>query len=270
MIAPGFGAALGSGRTAALQVVADGSDAASANIALGYASAVAQGFGAERPGDAAARGAGGAPRRRTRPGRPRAARLLQPRPQEPLVLRARRPGHGPHGHDDAALGHGRSCARRRSGRWSSSSSPRSGRGSSWSASSLPFALIGLFQVLPRHRGDRLRLRRAAAGLVSRCSSASAALFLLSTLGLGLLVSTLVQNQQQAMMGAAFAADDADDLPLGPDLPDREHAARPSSSSPTPSPCATTPRSSAASSCAARGSASSGPRRWCCSAWASAS
>ena len=32
-----------------------------------------------------------------------------------------------------------------------------------------------------------------------------ALFVLSTLGLGLLVSTLVQNQQQAMMAAAFAA-----------------------------------------------------------------
>ena len=31
------------------------------------------------------------------------------------------------------------------------------------------------------------------------------LFILSTLGLGLLVSTLVQNQQQAMMGAVFAA-----------------------------------------------------------------
>ena len=31
------------------------------------------------------------------------------------------------------------------------------------------------------------------------------LFILSTLGLGLLVSTLVQNQQQAMMGAAFGA-----------------------------------------------------------------
>ncbi len=32
-----------------------------------------------------------------------------------------------------------------------------------------------------------------------------ALFILSTLGLGLFVSTLVQNQQQAMMGAVFAA-----------------------------------------------------------------
>ena len=31
------------------------------------------------------------------------------------------------------------------------------------------------------------------------------LFILSTLGLGLLVSTLVQNQQQAMMGAVFGA-----------------------------------------------------------------
>ena len=47
VLAPGFGAALAAGRTAALQVIADGSDAASANIALGYASAVAQGYGVE-------------------------------------------------------------------------------------------------------------------------------------------------------------------------------------------------------------------------------
>jgi ABC-2 type transport system permease protein len=47
VVASGFGAALGAGRTASLQVIADGSDAASANIALGYASAVAQGYAVE-------------------------------------------------------------------------------------------------------------------------------------------------------------------------------------------------------------------------------
>ena len=47
VIGPGFGAALASGRRAALQVIADGSDAASVNIALGYAGALVRGLGAE-------------------------------------------------------------------------------------------------------------------------------------------------------------------------------------------------------------------------------
>ena len=49
------------------------------------------------------------------------------------------------------------------------------------------------------------------------------LFLLNTLGLGLLVSTLVGTQQQAMMFCRVRPDGPDDLPLGPHLPDREHA-----------------------------------------------
>ena len=47
------------------------------------------------------------PAARRRPGRAGAARLLQPRPQEPLVLRAGRAGDDPDGDDDAALGDGR-------------------------------------------------------------------------------------------------------------------------------------------------------------------
>jgi ABC-2 type transport system permease protein len=47
VIAAGFGSAVASGRTGAVQVIVDGSDAASANIALGYAGAVVRGFGAE-------------------------------------------------------------------------------------------------------------------------------------------------------------------------------------------------------------------------------
>src|SRR5512147_1423766 len=42
-----FGADVVSGRTAALQVIVDGSDASSANIALGYASSLAQAYGVE-------------------------------------------------------------------------------------------------------------------------------------------------------------------------------------------------------------------------------
>ncbi len=69
---------------------------------------------------------------------------------------------------------------------------------------LPFALIGLFQMCLATAvtvfGFGVPLRGSFALLL-----ALTALFILSTLGLGLLVSTLVQNQQQAMMGATFGA-----------------------------------------------------------------
>jgi len=66
----------------------------------------------------------------------------------------------------------------------------------------PFAIIGLIQLF---------LVTAVTvfgfGVPLRCSFAElvgfSALFILSTLGLGLLISTIVQNQQQAMMGAAL-------------------------------------------------------------------
>ena len=69
---------------------------------------------------------------------------------------------------------------------------------------LPFALIGLFQMCVATAvtvfGFGVPLRGSFALLLGLT-----ALFILSTLGLGLFVSTLVQNQQQAMMGAVFAA-----------------------------------------------------------------
>jgi ABC-2 type transport system permease protein len=69
---------------------------------------------------------------------------------------------------------------------------------------LPFALIGLFQMCVATAvtvfGFGVPLRGSFVLLF--CLTG---LFILSTLGLGLFVSTLVQNQQQAMMGAVFAA-----------------------------------------------------------------
>lgn len=66
----------------------------------------------------------------------------------------------------------------------------------------PFAVIGFVQAVLVSAvtvwGFQVRLAGSFALLL-----ALTMLFVLSTLGLGLLVSTVVQNQQQAMMGAAF-------------------------------------------------------------------
>jgi ABC-2 type transport system permease protein len=68
----------------------------------------------------------------------------------------------------------------------------------------PFAIIGLVQMSLATAitvyGFGVPLRGSFLVLVGLTL-----LFVLSNLGLGLLVSTLVSNQQQAMMGAAFGA-----------------------------------------------------------------
>ena len=202
VLAPGFGAALAAGRTAALQVVADGSDAASANIALGYASAVAQGYGVEVQARRlrAARGASPAPGAGQLGVEPRVfynpdlrsrwfyvpavlamvllvmtlllsamgvVREKEIGTMEQLIVTPIRP---------------------------------------WQllvGKLAPFAIIGVIQVFlvtgVTIFGFGVPLRGSFLVLLGL-----SCLFLLSTLGLGLLISTVVQNQQQAMMGAALA------------------------------------------------------------------
>ncbi len=67
---------------------------------------------------------------------------------------------------------------------------------------LPYALIGMIDVVLVRwcRSTGSRCRCAAA---SRCCSPCSLIYLLSTLGLGLFVSTISQTQQQAMMTATF-------------------------------------------------------------------
>ena len=203
VIGPGFGDALASGRTAAVQLIADGSDAASASVALGYAGALAQGFGAEvqaarlrsAPGEALSR----------RPGQvdlvPRVfynpdlksrwfyvpavlamvlmvmtmllsamgvVREKEVGTMEQLIVTPIRP---------------------------------------WQllvGKLAPFALIGVVQVFlitgVAVFGFRVPFRGSFPLLLGLTL-----LFLLVTLGVGLLISTLVRNQQQAMMAAAFLA-----------------------------------------------------------------
>jgi ABC-2 type transport system permease protein len=203
VVAPGFGSALASGRTAALQVIVDGSDAASANVALGYAGALVQAFAAEVQ-IARLRSLAG-PGLAPRPGQidlvPRVfynpdlksrwfyvpavlamvlmvmtmllsamgvVREKEVGTMEQLIVTPIRP---------------------------------------WQlivGKLAPFALIGVVQVFLITAvavfGFRVPLRGSFPLLLGLT-----VLFLLVTLGVGLLVSTLVRTQQQAMMAAAFLA-----------------------------------------------------------------
>ena len=67
----------------------------------------------------------------------------------------------------------------------------------------PFVVIGLLDLLLIVGPGPAGLRRAPARLPRCCSSFLTLLYLLNTLGLGLLVSTMVSTQQQAMMFCAF-------------------------------------------------------------------
>jgi ABC-2 type transport system permease protein len=201
VIGQGFGAALASSRRASVQLVVDGTDASSANIALGYASAVVRDFGAAVLARRLSAGGTGLPAVGQAELVPRVfynpdlksrwfyvpavlalilmvmtmllsamgvVREKEIGTMEQLIVTPIRP---------------------------------------WQllvGKLLPFALIGLFQMCVATAvtvfGFGVPLRGSFALLF--CLTA---LFILSTLGLGLFVSTLVQNQQQAMMGAVFAA-----------------------------------------------------------------
>jgi ABC-2 type transport system permease protein len=203
VIAPEFGSRLDAGRTGAVQLIVDGSDAASANVALGYASALCRGFGAEvqekRLSSLRRHGVGGGvgqvelgPRVFYNPDLKSrwfyvpavlamvlmvmtlllsamgVVREKEIGTMEQLIVTPIRP---------------------------------------WQllvGKLAPFALFGVIQVFLVTAvavfGFGVPLRGSFALLLGLT-----VLFLLSLLGIGLLVSTLVQNQQQAMMAAVFTA-----------------------------------------------------------------
>ncbi|HUL79567.1 MAG TPA: ABC transporter permease [Vicinamibacteria bacterium] len=199
VLEPGFGAAVGSGRTAAVQLIADGSDAASANIALGYASAVAQGYAAEIQLTRL---------RTTGTGTVLPGLDLVPRVFYNPDLRSR------WFYVPAVLAmvllvmtlllSAMGVVREKEIGTMEQLIVTPIRPWQLLVGKLaPFAIIGIIQVFlvtgVTIFGFGVPLRGSFFVLLGL-----SALFLLSTLGLGLLVSTLVQNQQQAMMGAALA------------------------------------------------------------------
>jgi ABC-2 type transport system permease protein len=201
VVGAGFGERLRTGRGAALQIVTDGSDAASANVALGYASALVRQFGVERQERRLRSEPAGASRTGFVELVPRVfynpdllsrwfyvpavlamilmvmtmllsamgvVREKEIGTMEQLIVTPIRPWQ-------LLLG-----------------------------KLAPFAMIGLFQMCLATAvtifGFGVPLRGSFPLLL-----ALTMLFILSTLGLGLFVSTVVQNQQQAMMGAVFGA-----------------------------------------------------------------
>jgi ABC-2 type transport system permease protein len=198
VIGQGFGEALTSGRRAAAQIVVDGSDAASANVALGYASALISSFGAEAV----------AVTRASRPRRAGEAELV-PRVLYNPDLRSR------WYYVPAVLALILMVMTLLLSAMGVVREKEIGTLEqlivtpiqSWQlllGKLTPFAIIGIVQMSLATAvtvyGFGVPLRGSFLVLVGLTL-----LFVLSNLGLGLLVSTLVSNQQQAMMGAAFGA-----------------------------------------------------------------
>jgi ABC-2 type transport system permease protein len=202
VLARGFGSALGSGRTAALQVIADGSDASSANVALGYTMALAQGYAVEVQARRLRAGGSGSPA-------PAVGQIgLEPRVFYNPDLRSR------WFYVPAVLGlllmvmtlllSAMGVVREKEIGTMEQLIVTPIRPWQLLVGKLaPFAIIGVMQLLlvtgVTVFGFRVPLRGSFLVLASL-----SALFILASLGLGLLTSTIVRNQQQAMMGAALA------------------------------------------------------------------
>ena len=201
VIGRGFGAALAAGRPTVVQAIIDGSDAASANVALGYAGALTNGFGAEIQ----------AIRLRDQgPGTPSPGQVtLQPRVFYNPDLKSR------WFYVPAVLAmvlmvmtmmlSAMGVVREKEIGTMEQLIVTPIRPWQLLAGKLaPFAIIGVIQTFlitgVAVFGFGVPLRGSFAVLLGLTM-----LFLLSTLGIGLLISTIVQNQQQAMMAATFAA-----------------------------------------------------------------
>jgi len=198
VIAEGYGRELGAGRSAAVQILADGSDANSAGIGLGYAARVVAAESAEM----AARGRGPI-RAVAREGGivllPRVwynPELLSRWYMVPAVLAMVLTLV------TTTLSSMAIVREKELGTLEQLIVTPLGAFELVAGKLLPFAFIGITQVL-----IVMPIATHVFGVPLRGSAfllvALSALYLLTTLGLGLLMSTLARTQQQAMMGSAF-------------------------------------------------------------------
>ncbi len=197
VIAPGFGAAVAAGRTASLQIVADGTDAASSNVAIGYAGSLANEYGASL-----------AERFLRAPGAPRLGQLaLVPRVFYNPDLKSR------WFYVPAVLAMVLMLVTMMLPSMAVVREKEIGTLEQISVTPLrpwqlilgklvPFVVIGLLDTLLITGLARLVFGVPLNGSLVTLLALTL-LYILNTLGLGLLVSTLVSNQQQAMMASAF-------------------------------------------------------------------
>lgn len=203
-IPAGYGAAIGAGRVQTLQVVADGSDANSAGVSLGYAANLLALYGQELAAERAmsAGGAGGAPAgRRVGSIEPRVRVWFNPRLESrdfmipgvlALLLLAVTTNLSSMGIvREKELGTLEQLNVTPLRRWELIVGKL-----------LPYALVGIVDVVLVLTVAVLWFQVPMRGSVVLLF-AMTMIYLLSTLGLGLFVSTISSTQQQAMMTTTF-------------------------------------------------------------------
>jgi ABC-2 type transport system permease protein len=201
VIGQGFGNDLATGRPARLQAIIDGSDAASANVALGYAGALARGYGAELL-ETRLHTLGG---RAATPGQV----SLKPRVFYNPDLKSR------WFYVPAVLALVLTVGTLVLSAMGIVREKEIGTMEQLIVTPIrpwqllvgklaPFAIIGVIQTCLVTAAAVFAFRVPLRGSFFLLLGLTL-LFLLNNLGLGLLISTLVENQQQAMMGAALGA-----------------------------------------------------------------
>ena len=222
VIPRGFGDALASGRVGRLQIVADGTDSSSASVALGYAGSLVQGLAAEIQVRRMREGAGSGGAGSSAPGSAGGSMASAPASAAPAgqVRLLPRVLYNPDLRSRwfyvpavlamilmimtmllSAMGVVRE---KEIGTLEQLIVTPIRPWQLLVGKLTPFAVIGLVQMCLAAAvtvfGFGVPIRGSFLLLVGLTL-----LFILNTLGIGLLVSTLVQNQQQAMMGAVFGA-----------------------------------------------------------------
>ncbi len=201
VIARGYGEAVAAGRTPEIQLIADGTDANSAVVGMGYASRIVTGASAELAAAAIARAGGPAVR-------PTGAVELVPRVFYNPDLKSR------WFYVPAVLAMvlllvtlilpSMAVVREKEIGTLEQISVTPLR--PWQlivGKLVPFAIIGIFDTLLITAAARVIFSVPLNGSLLLLVGLTT-LYLLNTLGLGLLMSTMVRTQQQAMMGSSFA------------------------------------------------------------------
>ena len=192
-----------------VQVLVDGTNSNTASIVSSYAGQIVAAFSSRAARRAAARQAGRQHAGRGRAGRPgRTARrraqprLVQPGPAQPRLLRARRGGQHHHAGDADADRHGHRAREgdRHHGAVDGDAHPPDRADARQDAALCPVSGCSRSSWSPR---PPCWCSTSPSAATCCCCCSAPCLFLLTTLGVGLFISTICRTQQQAMMSSFF-------------------------------------------------------------------